>query len=315
MSTISEELPSTAAEHARFGRGPSNLPRAPTTWAQFGNRWWPLGVGIAALLGSTAYRFAVGIWQQSDYDYGALLLIAAIWVFYNERSKLLESNPPRSALGAQAALGSALLLYLVGVRIQAAYVEFAAVVGVFAASLWLIGGPSLPRRMWPALAFLLIALPLPANLVVAATGGLKEWVSATVESTMHFAGFPIARDGVTLRIGPYSLLIADACSGMNSLISLSFLGLLYIYLTARRSVLQVILLLASVLPIALATNVVRVLVLALITFYLGDEAGQGFLHEFAGFIMFLTALAILVALDSVLGLFLAKRPEHRHAEP
>jgi exosortase/archaeosortase family protein len=91
---------------------------------------------------------------------------------------------------------------------------------------------------------------------------------------------------------------------MNSLISLSAVGLLYIHLTARRSLAHLLLLVAAIIPIAIATNIVRVLILVLITYHLGDAAGQGFLHEFAGFVMFLIALAGLALLDLILGRFL-----------
>jgi exosortase len=121
------------------------------------------------------------------------------------------------------------------------------------------------------------------------------------ESVLHFAGYPVARDGVTLRMGPYNLLLADACSGMNSLISLMAVGLLYVYLTARRTIWHTAVLVAAILPVAVSTNIVRVLILMLITYHLGDEAGQGYLHEFAGFVLFLVAVLILGLVDFVLG--------------
>lgn len=292
-------------ETGRFAPGAHH---SGTEWSDIAARWWPLAVGIAAILGSTSLRFAHGIWRQPEYEHGSLLMLGGLWLLWNERAALLSAGPPASARWAGAFLLATLIAYVLGVRIKTAYLEYTAAIFAVLGALWMMGGIPLVRRLWFPLLFLFIAVPLPANVVVAATSGMKEWVSAAVESTLHIAGLPIGRDGVTLRIGPYSLLIADACSGMNSLISLTAVGLLYMYLTARRNLAQAVLLLLAILPIAITTNFIRVLILTLVTYYLGDEAGQGFLHEFAGFLMFLVAVAALASVDGVLLLFLKRKP-------
>jgi len=96
------------------------------------------------------------------------------------------------------------------------------------------------------------------------------------------------------------LLVAAACSGLNSLISLTALSLLYIYMRHQANVRYAALLAVLAVPVALAANLVRVLMLILLTFHLGEAAGQGFLHEFAGLTMFVAALVIMIALDFVL---------------
>jgi exosortase len=108
--------------------------------------------------------------------------------------------------------------------------------------------------------------------------------------------------GVMLSIGQYKLLVADACSGLNSMFSLSALGLLYLYLMKYRSWLHNGLLLLAVLPIAFAANVIRVMALVLITYYFGDEAGQGFAHAAAGMVLFVAALMLLMLFDVFLRL-------------
>ena len=125
-------------------------------------------------------------------------------------------------------------------------------------------------------------------------------MSGLAVQILYPAGYPIARDGVIITIGQYQLLVADACSGMNSMFSLSALGLLFMHLRGHARVLHNAVLLASILPIAFASNIVRVLALILITFHFGDEAGQGFLHGSAGMVLVLAALALLLALDTVL---------------
>jgi exosortase len=117
---------------------------------------------------------------------------------------------------------------------------------------------------------------------------------------LYELGYPIARAGVILMIGQYQMLVTDACSGLNSLYSLAALGFLYLYLTGPGTPVRSAALLASIAPIALVANVARVLILTLITFYFGEEAGQSFLHGFAGMTLFATALLLLLGLDVLL---------------
>jgi exosortase len=258
-------------------------------------------LGLVALLGSTSWRFALNLWQLPEFDHGPMLLAGALWLLWDKRTDFVRGQAPQSAIWPGLLLVAGVLTYLLGVRLKAGYLEFGALAPVTAGALALVGGWCLVRQCAFALLILLLAAPMPAPLIFAATSGLKEWVSIAAEFLLHLAGYPVARDGVTLRMGQYNLLLADACSGMNSLISLTALGLLYIYLTGRRALWHTGLLVASILPVAVATNIVRVLLLMLITYYYGDEAGRGFLHDFAGFLMFLVALLIFAVFDILLG--------------
>ena len=119
---------------------------------------------------------------------------------------------------------------------------------------------------------------------------------------LYAVGYPIARSGVTLTIGQYQLLVADACSGLHSMFSLSAMGLLYFYLIRHSSIARNLILIAAILPMAFAANIVRVMALVLITYHFGNDAAQGFIHSFAGILLFIVALLGLMALDSLLGL-------------
>ena len=110
-----------------------------------------------------------------------------------------------------------------------------------------------------------------------------------------------------LTIGQYQMLVADACSGLHSMYSLSALGTLFMYIMARTSRLHNAIMVASILPIAFVANIVRVMILVLITYHFGDEAGQGFLHGTAGMVLMLVALACFFALDALLARILLRR--------
>jgi exosortase/archaeosortase family protein len=115
-----------------------------------------------------------------------------------------------------------------------------------------------------------------------------------------------------ITVGQYELLVADACSGLNSMFSLAALGALFIHIMGRASRLHTILLVLSIVPIAFVANIVRVISLVLITYHFGDAAGQGFLHGAAGIALMIGALAMLILLHRLLELAL---PEPRNVAP
>ena len=170
---------------------------------------------------------------------------------------------------------------------------------------------------WFPIVFLVFSIPLPNMIVDLITQPLKNWVSVIAENVLYAVGYPIARVGITLMIGQYQLLVADACSGLNSMFSLSALGVLYLYMMRHDSWLRNLIIIGAILPIAFVANICRVMVLVLITYHLGDEAGQGFLHGFAGMILFVVALVMLFSLDGFLALFFRRKqaPVTQEAKP
>jgi exosortase B len=179
--------------------------------------------------------------------------------------------------------------------------EVGSLIPVVAGALLILNGWRVIRALWFPLLYLLFLVPLPGIFVVAITGPLKQGVSIVAENFLYMVGYPIARQGVTLSIGPYQLLVADACSGLHSIFSLSAIGLLYVYISRHTRWLRNLILVASLIPLAILANVVRVVVLVLVTYHFGDEAGQGFLHGAAGLVLFVIALALLFAEDKLLG--------------
>ncbi|HEY9146184.1 MAG TPA: exosortase B, partial [Thiobacillus sp.] len=204
-----------------------------------------------------------------------------------------------------------LLIYALGRSQDILLFEIGSQIPVILGVLLITLGTRAARALWFALFFLVFMIPLPGFVVDAATGPLKQYISIIAENVLYAAGYPIARSGVTLTVGPYQLLVADACSGLHSMFSLSAMGLLYLYLMQRTSIARNLIIMAAILPIAFVANVVRVMVLVLVTYHLGDEAGQGFLHGFAGIMLFIIGLLFLFVLDWVLGFIFPDRPRAR----
>ena len=147
--------------------------------------------------------------------------------------------------------------------------------------------------------FLLFAFPPPDTLFALLTQPLKIAVSGWAVSLLHLLDYPIAGSGVSIQIGQYEMLVAAACAGMNSLISLTALGLFYVYIRHGANWRYMLLLGLFILPVSVVANLVRVLLLLLITYHFGEAAGQGFFHEAAGLTMFLTALLGIFLVDKL----------------
>jgi exosortase len=124
-------------------------------------------------------------------------------------------------------------------------------------------------------------------------------ISTQAVNLLHALGYPIGSTGVTIQIAQYDLLVAAACAGLNSIISLTAICLFYIYLRHRANWRYAALLVLMIIPIAVFANFVRVILLILITYYFGDAAAQGFAHDFAGLVMFLISVLSIFALDGL----------------
>ena len=163
------------------------------------------------------------------------------------------------------------------------------------------------RLVWFPLLFLLFALPLPYSLVLAVTAPLKLGVSIVATKLLLWLGYPMGRSGVVMTIGQYQLLVSEACAGLQTMFTLEAMGLLYASLMNYRSWVRNASLALLVIPVAFSANVVRVMILVLVTYYFGDAAGRGFIHGFAGMVLFAVGLAFIVGADRGLGALLPKR--------
>lgn len=285
-------------------------PRAPALDAPAALKtWWPVLLGLAAMYVPTYYDLANGLWNSEEHAHGPIVLIVALFLIWRSRAALLASpsQHPRPALG-WSLLVVGLLAYALGRSQDIILFEVGSQIPVLIGAMLITIGASAVRAMWFPLLFLIFIVPLPSFLVDAATGPLKQYISVIAENILYAVGYPIARNGVVLTIGQYQLLVADACSGLHSMFSLTAMGLLYLYLMQRTSLARNVILIASILPIAFAANVVRVMILVLVTYHFGDEAGQGFVHDFAGILLFVVGLLFLFLLDWLLGFVFPDRP-------
>ncbi|WP_256080023.1 exosortase B [Massilia sp. YIM B04103] len=263
--------------------------------------WLPLALGLLALYLPTLNFLLHGIWATEEQAHGPIILALSLWLMWRAWPAMwARTRPEHGTAAGWPLLLLALLIYVVGRSQQLIAADLLSLILLLMACLLLKRGWAAVRLLWFPFFFMLFMVPLPAQLVITLTMPMKMAVSYAVEHLLFAAGYPIARTGVILQIGQYQLLVADACAGLQTLLSLEALGLFYLNVVRHTAPLRNIALALLIIPISFSANVVRVIVLTLVTYYLGDAAGQGFLHGFAGMVLFVTALCLILLTDSVL---------------
>ena len=247
------------------------------------------------------------IWAGDEQGHGPIILGVSLWLLWAKRGALAELSPQPQVASAAVLMALAIAAYALG-RSQVIWtLEIGAQILVLVALLLAFVGGAALRVAWFPLAFLVFMIPWPGDWVVALTSPLKAAVSSVAASLLHLLAYPVGQSGVTLTVGPYQLLVADACAGLNSMFTLEALGLLYMNLMRHTSVPRNVALAVLIVPIAFIANIVRVMILVLVTFHFGDEAGQGFVHDFAGLVLFVVALLLIFAVDAALGVAMRQR--------
>jgi len=261
-----------------------------------------LAVGLLSMAIPTVLSLASDDWSRDGGVHGPIVLATGIWLIWRRWGEIVARAAPGSSLPAFIGLFGALLLYAFSRAFDFLSVEtFALMLAVLAIAYSLVGRRVL-QSLWFPIFYLLFLVPMPGWFVDQITAPLKEFVSYSAETLLSSAGYAIVRQGVVLYVDQYQLLVKDACAGLNSLFSLTAISLFYIYLRHNASWQYALFLVLWIIPIAIFANLVRVIALVLITHYLGEAAAQGFLHNFAGMLMFVIALLSIFALDSLFGL-------------
>jgi len=252
-----------------------------------------------------------GTWTAYSQGHELLLLGVAAWLVWRQRDATSAGRPVR--LGAIFWLGWVLCLlgYVLGRSQEFIRIELLSLWLSALLVMWAMRGWQGLRRTWFAWLFCLFAMPLPFSLVLALTAPLKEAVSMVATFVLSGVGYPVGRSGVVITVGQYQLLVAEACAGLHSMFILEAMGLLYSHLAQHTSWWRNGLLAVLAVPVSFLANVVRVMVLVVVTHHFGDAAGQGFVHNFAGLVLFAVALVLMAGADALLGLIW---PDRRGAE-
>jgi exosortase B len=277
-------------------------------WKNHFLMWMPLLAGMLVLYLPTFGDLFAGLWLSESYAHGPIVLVLSLWLMMRKWAEmsLASKNSQGNALGWPICV-LALVLYIIGRSQGILIFEVGSFIIMLAGIFLFLWGKEALKVQWFSFLFMLFMIPLPREIVNAVTLPMKTAVSFSTEQIMFLAGYPIARSGVILQIGQYQLMVADACAGLQTLLTLEGLGLFYLNIVRHTSAFRNIALAILIVPIAFSANVIRVILLTLITYYLGDAAGQGYMHKFSGMVLFCSALIFIIAIDSSLHFIVKKR--------
>ncbi len=263
------------------------------------SRWVLLaGAGLLAL--PTLVSNAQRSWATEQGEHGPIVLAIGLWLLWRRWPAMRAVARPGSAwlaLALGAPLATLFLLARVADEIR---VECYALYALGLTALYaLMGWRSLVKGSFP-LVYLALALPTPAGLTWQLTYRLRIGVTEAATGLCQLLGWSVARDGLEIVVDNYRLAVKAACSGMNSLISLSAIGLIYVYIRRSPPWGYLAAMMPAIIGFAVLGNFVRVMVLISLTHFFGDAVAQSYLHETAGLVTFSIALLGVIGLDAVL---------------
>jgi exosortase len=239
------------------------------------------------------------IWENVDhYSHGYLVPAVAGWAAWRERERLAGVLPRRDARGA-VALAAALAVYLLALGVGSAELGGAAFVAAIAAGLWWRRGAATVRALAFPIGFLVFMVPVPAAWLAPLIVRLQVFVTRGAVAVLHAASVPVAREGAVIVLpGGESLFVAEACSGVTSIVTLLPLAVFLAYFTLRGAAARA-LLVAAVVPIAMLANLLRVIGTVLAAGRFGTAAATGGLvHEAAGLLTFVGGCLALIGVGA-----------------
>lgn len=278
-----------------------------------------VALGLLLMYVPTYIKLDQTVWNVVGQGHGPVMLTLTVWLAWQRWAALSALKATTQPWLGGLLIVMALFFHIIGHSQDLLLIDVTSQLLMLSGLLLVYRGVPGLKLMWFPLFFMLFLIPLPGIIVATLTGPLKAAVSHVAESIMYAAGYPIGRSGVTLMIGPYQLMVADACAGLNSIFALEAVGVFYMSVAQHTNRLRNILIAIFILPISFVSNVIRVISLVLVTYYFGDEVGQGFVHSFAGILLFMVATALTIGFDAFLGLFMdsgdASEPPHTAAQP
>jgi exosortase len=267
---------------------------------------WTLGLTIVVVYAGTLSGLAREWTSSPDASYGVVLVAVALTVAWRRRADLSRAcSTPSSGRAGFPLLIAGLLIYLVGQLGADVFLTRVSFVVVLAGALWFVAGARSARLCAAPLIFLLMAVPLPALVVNAVTLPLQLTASRIAEHTLGAVGVAVFRDGNVLELPSGSLEVAEACSGLRSVVSLAAIGVLLAW--SERSWPRRAVMVVACVPVAIVMNGLRISATALACEAWGADAATGSWHTFTGWVTFVASVAILVTLQRAFARSAAER--------
>jgi exosortase len=246
---------------------------------------------FALLFGRVLLRLAEDWMNDDNYSHGFLIVPLAAYFVWERRKRLLGAAVKPSLWGLVAVAGG-LAMLVAGLLGAELFLTRVSVIVVLAGSVLFALGWSALRILAFPMAFLFLMIPIPAIIFNQIAFPLQLLASKVGEGTLQTLGIPVLREGNVIILARTTLEVAEACSGIRSLISLLTLGIVYGYFTDPRGGMRVAIALSTI-PIAIVANGARVAGTGVAAHYYGQAAAEGFFHTFSGWLVFVFAFAML----------------------
>ena len=232
-----------------------------------------------------------------DMGHGFFVPVIAAFIVWQRRNELAVVKPQPNLWGLLVIAWGAiqLLIATLGAELFTARMSFVVtIIGV----VWTLGGTVMLKKLAFPLFLLFFMLPIPSVIYSAATFKLQILASQLADTALTVLSIPVLREGNVLELPNQKLSVVEACSGIRSLLSLTFLSLVYGYFFERKTWIRVVLFISTI-PIAIVANASRVTMTGIMT-QVKAELAEGFFHQAEGWVIFMVALAILIVWHQVL---------------
>lgn len=260
---------------------------------------------LAVLLLAAYFQVIIGLvsdwWTDPNYSHGFLVPPIALFLIWKKRNQLKAIEKEKSHSGFIIFLVG-LFIYIMGTAgVEYSSVRFSLVTVIFGLVLYFFGKEFM-KQIWFGIIFLLFMIPIPYVIYYALAFPMQMLSTKVSVFALHLVGVPALREGNIIYLpGDYALEVAEACSGLRSLVSLLALGALLAYLLQKSKIKQVILFLSTV-PIAIVANFFRVFVTAVGAYAISIKLAENFLHEVSGIFVFLVSTFLLLGVSLVLSM-------------
>jgi len=263
-----------------------------------------IGALTAALYYRVLAKLVTDWWQIPDFSHGFLVPVFAAYLAWTKRKALLTTKIAPNWRGI-AVIALALVVLLLGVYGAELFLSRVSLVILLAGLVLCFGGSQLVKELRFVLLVLLLAIPIPSILFNQITFPLQILASKLASALLVLFGVPVLREGNIIQLASMKLEVAEACSGIRSLMSLFTLSIFYGYFLEKNFLQRTALALSSI-PIAIAANAVRILGTGLCVQYWNPDKAMGFFHEFSGWVMFVVSLGCLFIVHRAIRLFPAR---------
>lgn len=242
-------------------------------------------------------------WKVADYTHAYFILPIFFWLLIRKRS-VLKNTTMKVTVGNNfigfIVLFFGISMFIFGWRQGYIFLATLSLLPVLYGLISCLYGTQAIRVLFFPILYLSLLVPIPTGIVDNVTLPLRYAVSIATDVILKTFSYPMTREGLLLSIGNHELFMGQPCSGFRSLITMFSLTLVYVYIS-KGSLSQKIILVFSIIPLSIFGNLFRVITVCLLTYYFGEEVGQGFFHNFSGIIIFVMIIVGLIGIESFLG--------------